>query len=88
MAGALSVGRQRGAWIKVVTELRPELSDRNTNAIRALVQAIGIRDHDEIRILANNEGLSLLHSKLIIGDSRVGYLGSANLSKRGLEDNF
>jgi phosphatidylserine/phosphatidylglycerophosphate/cardiolipin synthase-like enzyme len=88
MAGALAVGRQRGSSIRIVTELSHGLSDRNAGAIKALARSIGASAGGGLRVLASSEGLALLHSKLIVVDSRIGYLGSANLSKQGLENNF
>jgi phosphatidylserine/phosphatidylglycerophosphate/cardiolipin synthase-like enzyme len=87
---AITVCASSGSWIHVVTTLRGEAAGPNLNALRSLLGGTGggvIRSR--LRIISSTDRIgALLHAKLVIADGRTGYLGSANLSLRGLQDNL
>ena len=80
----------RGAWIKIVTGNIGRESDQNKLAIRKLVEGEkGKVIRSRLRILIGNESPSILfHSKMIVVDSKSGYLGSANITFHAFERNF
>lgn len=86
---SIAMSAARGAAVKVVTG---DITNRGLN-YRAL-QALGKGDaaatiKSRVRILTASELLpSFVHAKLIVADRRQGYLGSANLSGRAMDDNF
>lgn len=87
---SIFMSAQRGAWIRIVTGNTENELDQNKSALKELVRGEqGSIIRSRLRILSGSERLSiLLHSKIIIIDSRFGYLGSANITFHALEKNF
>jgi putative cardiolipin synthase len=85
---AVAVSAERGAWIRLVTDLN-EAGDANKRALAALVQGEeGRAVRRRLRVLSTSGSLrALLHAKILIADGQRGYLGSANLSGRGFDEN-
>lgn len=87
---SLYVAADRRAWIRIVTGDVERKKSRNRRALRELADGTkGNLILSRLRILQGTKELSiLLHSKIIIIDSRRGYLGSANISFSAFEKNF
>ncbi|MCP5003364.1 MAG: hypothetical protein GY941_05340 [Planctomycetes bacterium] len=87
---SIFMSAERGAWIRIVTGEIDDESNRNKQALQELTEGEkGSVIKSRLRILLGTEELSiLLHSKIIIIDSRTGYLGSANISFSAFEKNF
>ena len=86
---AIAVAAGNGASVRVVTG-DVNRGGPNCDALQALSSGPGgLVLRRRCRILASSELFPvLLHAKLIVADRERGYLGSANLSGRALEDNF
>jgi len=87
---ALATSAQRGAWIRLITGDLDDESGWNRRAIHSLVESQeGAFIRGRLRVLAPGARLpALFHAKLIVVDGDRGYMGSANLSWRGMEHNF
>lgn len=87
---SIFISASRGSWIRIVTSDLENRGSFNRLAIQRLIDG----DNGEIirsrlRILRGAKDLSiLLHSKIIVVDSKAGYLGSANISFSAFEKNF
>lgn len=81
---------RRGAWIKIVTGDITNEMGQNKLALKELAGGeAGAVIKSRLRILSGSERLSiLLHSKIIVIDSKFGYVGSANITFHALEKNF
>lgn len=86
---AAAVSAERGAWVRLVTDLS-EAVEANGRALAMLVQGENGRTlRRRLRVLSGAASFpSLLHAKMVIADGRRGYLGSANLSGRGFDENL
>lgn len=87
---SMFIAADRGAWIRIVIGDKKDESNWNKQALKELVKGQqGKIIRSRLRILHGAKGLSiLLHSKIIIIDTKTGYLGSANISFSALEKNF
>ena len=87
---ALAVAARKGAFIRIVTGALDANGGLNRRALAELVDGeSGITIGSRLRVLCASSPLpELVHAKLIVVDGARGYLGSANLSRRGLEFNF
>jgi phosphatidylserine/phosphatidylglycerophosphate/cardiolipin synthase-like enzyme len=85
---AIAASAQRGAAIKVVCD--PTLDEFVADAMVALMEgAEGALIRGRSRVLRPRcETVGFAHAKLVLADGARGYLGSANLSQRGLSVNF
>jgi phosphatidylserine/phosphatidylglycerophosphate/cardiolipin synthase-like enzyme len=86
---AIAVSAENGARIIVVT-LGPDQYKANAKSLELIIQGEnGLIIKPKLRVLSGTiNALSMLHAKLIIADGKDGYLGSANLSGSGLDDNL
>lgn len=74
--------------VRMVTQCSGENGIANRRALKALFSDLeGSPLFHRLRILSTEEQ-DLVHAKLVIADGKKGYLGSANLSVRGLERNL
>lgn len=87
---SLSLSAERGAWIKIVTGNIEKESDQNRQALKKLIKGDGANAiRSRLRLLIGSKSLAiLLHSKIVIIDSKYGYLGSANITFHAFEKNF
>ncbi len=87
---SIFISAERGTWTRIVTGDFEKDTSYNRQALLELVNGEkGNVIQSRLRILQGIEGLSiLLHSKIIIIDSKTGYLGSANISFSAFEKNF
>jgi phosphatidylserine/phosphatidylglycerophosphate/cardiolipin synthase-like enzyme len=86
---AMAVSAERGAWIRLVTDVG-EAGEANREVLAALVQGQdGKIIRGRLRVLTGSAALCpLLHAKMIVADGERGYLGSANLSGRAFDENL
>ncbi len=86
----MEVAVSNGAWLRIVTGDLAADNERNRQALQRLVEnSDGQRIRGRLRVLVATESLPvLIHAKSIIADRSSGFLGSANLSWRGLDSNF
>ncbi len=79
-----------GAWVRIVIGDIEDKTNYNKHAIQKLIRGDrGCVIKEKLRVLRGSKDLSiLLHSKIIIVDSKSGYLGSANISFSAFEKNF
>jgi phosphatidylserine/phosphatidylglycerophosphate/cardiolipin synthase-like enzyme len=87
---SIAVSAQRGAWIRIVTGDLQHSESYNWRSISVLLGGSeGALIRPRLRILEVSTSLAeMVHAKCIVADGKRGYLGSANLSVRGLETNF
>ena len=87
---SIFMSAERGTWVRIVTSYVENESDQNKKALIELGQgAQGRIIRSRLRVLTGSASLSiLLHSKIIIIDSKCGYLGSANITFHAFEKNF
>lgn len=89
LRAGLAASAQRGAWIRLVTG---ELDVQGTNRAALAVLAQGPEGdliRGRLRILAAADDFPvLLHAKIVVVDGERGYMGSANLSGRALDENL
>jgi phosphatidylserine/phosphatidylglycerophosphate/cardiolipin synthase-like enzyme len=90
LKGVLAAAAQKGVWIRLLTGDLADARGRNRRSLRELIAGPdGAVVRQRLRVLVGSEALSVFfHAKLVIADGRHGYLGSANLSWRGLSKNF
>jgi len=86
----MAVSAQRGAWIRLLTSDLDNPDALNRRALRSLVDGEeGMLIRKRTRVLTcSGASPVLFHVKIVVADRSRGYLGSANLSWRGLEGNF
>jgi phosphatidylserine/phosphatidylglycerophosphate/cardiolipin synthase-like enzyme len=79
-----------GAWVRVVTADLDANNHLNRKGFEALFQGdLGRKIRDRTRVLLCTDKMPVLfHAKIIVADSQLGYMGSANLSVSALADNF
>jgi phosphatidylserine/phosphatidylglycerophosphate/cardiolipin synthase-like enzyme len=87
---ALATSAQRGAWIRFVIGDLDDANGWNRRALEFLVEGQeGALIRERLRVLTPGPVIPVLfHAKVIAVDQDRGYLGSANLSWRGMEQNF
>ncbi len=90
LRGAMAVSAEQGAWIRFVTGDLADVEGANRQALAVLVRGVeGRLIRQRLRVLTSStEFPVLLHAKIVVADGRRGYLGSANLSGRALDENF
>jgi phosphatidylserine/phosphatidylglycerophosphate/cardiolipin synthase-like enzyme len=90
LMNSVAVAAQAGAAVKLITGDLDADGSRNRQAVRELLTGeYGTVIHQHLRVLTNSPSFpALLHAKLVIADGRRGYLGSANVSWRGMESNL
>lgn len=90
LKNSLGVAAQNGAAVRLVTGDLDADEEQNRKAVRELISGdVGQLIAGRLRVLTAAESMPvLLHAKLIVIDGSRGYLGSANLSWRGMESNF
>jgi phosphatidylserine/phosphatidylglycerophosphate/cardiolipin synthase-like enzyme len=90
LRGSLAAAAQRGVWIRLVTDASATSRKRNSEAINTLVaDNEGRLVRPRLRVLSASSRLPVLfHAKFAVIDGIRGYLGSANLSFAGFEQNF
>ena len=81
---------KQGSLLKIVTSNIASWKENNIEAFMELVSGnSGNSIKEKLRILIGSKQLSeLLHSKIIVVDSKTGYLGSANITYSAFEKNF
>jgi phosphatidylserine/phosphatidylglycerophosphate/cardiolipin synthase-like enzyme len=90
LRGAMAMAVERGAWIHILTDDSQPNRDLNSRALRELVRGDeGELVRRRLRVLTASALFPVLvHAKAVVVDASSGYLGSANLSQRGLDENF
>ena len=91
LKSGIAISATKGAWIRIVTTGLERPEGLNRQAINVLMQGIegdAIKKRTRLLTGSEQETLSFLHAKVIVADGARGYLGSANLSRGGLENNF
>jgi phosphatidylserine/phosphatidylglycerophosphate/cardiolipin synthase-like enzyme len=90
LRGAIAVSARQGAWIRLVTGDLANPEGMNRQALGVLVNGVeGGLIRQRIRVLtASAKFPALLHAKIVVADGERGYLGSANISGRALDENF
>lgn len=90
MRGPLAAAAERGVWIRILTGGLEDSGAMNRNALDVLLEGEdGAAIKQRLRILAGSAALPMLiHAKIVVADRKMGYLGSANLSARGLQENL
>lgn len=90
LRGPMAVSAERGAWIRLVTGDLADVEGANRQALAVLIQGgEGRLMRRRLRVLTSSTQFPvLLHAKIVVADGRRGYLGSANLSGRALDENF
>ena len=86
----IAASASRGAWIRLLTGDLDKTSGWNRRALTALVGGDeGYVIRKRLRVLRGTDLLpDLIHAKIALSDSAVGYLGSANFSQSAMERNF
>lgn len=86
---ALALCAERRVWIRIITHLCGEPAAANIAALCSLFDSLGGSTLlHRTRVLSARSGEPFIHAKLVVADARNGYIGSANLSARGLGQNF
>ena len=87
---SLFASAEAGAWIKIVTGGLAEPKSQNRRALIELTTGDrGEKIRSRLRIVEGKGDLDiLLHSKIIVIDTKMGYLGSANITFSAFEKNF
>lgn len=90
LRAAMAVSAEQGAWIRFVTADLTAVDGINRRALAVLLEGReGRIIRTRMRVLTGSpEFPVLLHAKIVVVDARRGYLGSANLSGRALDENF
>lgn len=86
----IAAAAERGAWIRILTGDLDGSGGMNRRALVSLLEGPhGAIIRKRLRVLTGSLELPvMLHAKVVVADRRVGYLGSANLSARALEENL
>lgn len=86
----IAVACSRGAWVRLVTGEIRNKQGMNHQAILTLLEGpSGSIIRTRLRVLEGTEDLPvLIHAKIVVSDGQRGYIGSANLSARALEENL
>jgi phosphatidylserine/phosphatidylglycerophosphate/cardiolipin synthase-like enzyme len=90
LLNVMAVAAQSGASLKLITSELDGDEGRNRLAIREIFSGeFGATIGPHVRVLTNSPSFhALIHAKVVVADGRRGYLGSANVSWRGMESNL
>lgn len=89
LSGALTGCAERSVRLRIVTQLSGEPAASNRLALESICRQFdGTPLRHRIRVLHGDKQELFIHAKIIVADSIRGYIGSANLSARGLDRNL
>jgi phosphatidylserine/phosphatidylglycerophosphate/cardiolipin synthase-like enzyme len=89
LTDALTACAARPVRMRLVTQLAGQIGIANRNALQSLfAQQKDTPLRHRMRVLSGSAEDFFFHAKMIVVDASRGYIGSANISARGLERNL